>query len=94
MALCRESAGDRQGTKEHASIAVRADPTFSLPRLHLGLLARRAGEFTDARRLLAQALALLERDDASRLRLFGGGFSREALLDLCRAELLACGGPS
>jgi chemotaxis protein methyltransferase CheR len=35
---------------------------------------------------------LLQREEAPRLLLFGGGFRREALLALCRAELLACGG--
>ena len=39
-------------------------------------------------------LALLEREDASRILLFGGGFSREALIELCRRELRACGGGS
>jgi chemotaxis protein methyltransferase CheR len=33
----------------------------------------------------------LRQEDASRLLLFGGGFSREALIALCRAELDKCG---
>ncbi|MGH3087155.1 MAG: CheR family methyltransferase, partial [Gammaproteobacteria bacterium] len=68
------------------------DPTFAMPRLHLGLLARRAGDREAARRELAQALSLLQREEASRLLLFGGGFVREALVALCRAELVAAGG--
>jgi chemotaxis protein methyltransferase CheR len=32
---------------------------------------------------------LLRHEDASRLILFGGGFSREALIALCGAELMA-----
>jgi chemotaxis protein methyltransferase CheR len=36
---------------------------------------------------MAHAVALLQREDASRLLLFGGGFNRETLLALCRAEL-------
>jgi chemotaxis protein methyltransferase CheR len=71
---------------------VYLDPSFSAPRLHLGLLAQKSGDRAAARRDLAQALALLAREDASRLLLFGGGFSREALVALCRAELAACGG--
>jgi chemotaxis protein methyltransferase CheR len=90
LALCRESVGDRAGAKEQDLLATEADPSFSLPCLHLGLLARRAGDVGVARRRFGQAMTLLERDETSRLRLFGGGFTRDALLGLCRAELLAC----
>jgi chemotaxis protein methyltransferase CheR len=92
LALCREGAGDRRGAAERDQVAVYLDPAFAMPRLHLGLLARRAGEHETMRRELGQALALLQREDASRLLLFGGGFEREALLALCRAELHACAG--
>lgn len=91
-ALCREGAGDRRGAADHDQIATYLDPAFAMPRLHLGLLARRAGDHGAARRELAEALILLQRDDASRLLLFAGGFSREALTALCRAELVSCGG--
>jgi chemotaxis protein methyltransferase CheR len=63
-----------------------------MPRLHLGFLARRAGDHSAARPEFEQALFLLQREDASRLLMFGGGFGREALIDLCRSELVACGG--
>jgi chemotaxis protein methyltransferase CheR len=92
MALCREGARDRAGAIDHDQTAVYLDPSFAAPRLHLGLLARKSGDRAAARRDLAQAMVLLEREDVSRLLLFGGGFSREALIDLCRAELAACGG--
>ena len=92
VALCREGAGDRSGAVEHDQVATYLDPGFAMPRLHLGLMARRAGEHSTARRELGEALALLWREDASRLLLFGGGFAREALIALCRAELVACGG--
>jgi len=85
LALCRESAGDFRGAAEHDQAAAYLDPAFAMPRLHLGLLARRAGEHETARREMAEAMVLLQREDASRLLLFGGGFSREALLALCRA---------
>jgi chemotaxis protein methyltransferase CheR len=87
LALCCESRGDRAGAAEHDRVAAYLDPAFAMPRLHLGLLARRAGDGETARREMAQALLLLEREDASRLLLFGGGFGREALLAICRAEL-------
>jgi chemotaxis protein methyltransferase CheR len=91
-ALCRERAGDVAGAAEHGQAAVYLDPSFAMPHLHLGLLARRAGDSAAARRELALALTLLGREDSSRLLMFGGGFGRESLLALCRAELLACGG--
>jgi chemotaxis protein methyltransferase CheR len=91
LALCRESAGDRQGALDHYSSAIYLDPGFAMPRLHLGVMARRAGDREGAQRELGEALLLLEREDASRLLLFGGGFGREALIALCRAELDSAG---
>jgi chemotaxis protein methyltransferase CheR len=38
-------------------------------------------------------MALLAREDTSKIVLFGGGFTREALAEFCRTELLACGAP-
>jgi len=93
LSLRCEAAGDRRSAAVHGQTAVRADPTFAMPRLHLGLAARRAGDAAAARRELGQALALLERESASRLLLFGGGFDRDALIALCRQELAACGVP-
>jgi chemotaxis protein methyltransferase CheR len=55
-------------------------------------MARRGGDRAAACRELGQALELLRGEEASRLLLFGGGFGREALVTLCRAEYLACGG--
>lgn len=91
-ALCREGAGDRAGATSHDQVAVYLDPGFAMPRMHLGLLARRAGKAAEARHELTEALVLLQREDPSRLLLFSGGFSREALIGMCRAELVSCGG--
>ena len=90
MALCREGAGDARGATDRDQRAAHLDPAFAMPRMHLGLLARRTGDREAAQRELSQAIVLLQREDASRLLLFGGGFGREALLALCRAELQAC----
>ncbi len=84
--------GDGRGAADSDQFAIHLDPTFAMPRMHLGLLAQRAGDREAARRELGQAAALLQREDASRLLLFGRGFRREALLAPCRAELQACGG--
>lgn len=91
LALCREGMGDRAAAVSHSQVAGYLDPGFAMSRLHLGLLARRARDKDTARRELRQALTLLEREEASRLLLFGGGFSREALMAMCRSELRACG---
>lgn len=92
LALCREHAGDGAGALEQDRIAGYLDPTFAMPRLHCGLLARRGGDRDTARRELAQALVLLKREDVSRLLLFGGGFSRDALIGLCQSAAAEYGG--
>ncbi len=92
VALCREHAGDPTGAREHDEAAAYIDPAFAMPRLHMGLLAKRAGDLASARRALGEAEVLLQREDPSRILLFGGGFRREGLIQLCRAELRACGG--
>jgi chemotaxis protein methyltransferase CheR len=93
MALCREHAGDRDAAKEHDKAATYLDSAFSMPHLHLGLVAKRSADVETARHELEQALPLLDREDASRILLFGGGFTREALVEFCRGELRGCGGP-
>ena len=94
MALCREHAGDREAAVDHDRAATYLDSAFAMPHLHLGLVAKRSADTETARRELARALPLLDREDASRILLFGGGFTRKALVEFCRAELRACGGAS
>jgi chemotaxis protein methyltransferase CheR len=94
MALCREHSGDREAAMQHDRAATYLDAAFAMPRLHLGLAAKRCGDMDTARRELGQALPLLDREDPSRVLLFGGGFTREALVEFCRAELISCGGRS
>jgi chemotaxis protein methyltransferase CheR len=92
LALCREGVGDGAGAVYHDQAAIHLDPGFAMPHLHLGLLARRAADRPGAQRALGQALRLLQREDGSRLLLFGGGFGRETLVALCRTELIGSGG--
>lgn len=87
LALCHAGAGRNELAIYHHRVAAYLAPDFSMPRLQLGVLLRRAGELEAARRELAEARSLLEREDGSRLLLFGGGFGRAALLELCAAEL-------
>ena len=94
MALCREHDGDANRAIEHGLTAIYLDPSFAMPHLHLGILAKRSGETISAQRELGKALVLLGSEDASRILLFGGGFSRDALVQLCRTQLSAVGGPA
>lgn len=91
-ALCREHAGDRAASEEHDRTAIYLDAGFAMPWLHLGLLAKRGGRPEEARRHLEQALSLLAKEDSSRILLFGGGFSRQTLGQLCRSEIAALKG--
>lgn len=92
MAICREHAGDLDQAVEHSRAAVYLDAEFAMPHLHLGRLARRAGDLATARRELALARALFSFEDSARIVLFGGGFGRAALQRLCQAELEAVEG--
>lgn len=92
MSLCSEHDGDSNIAIEHGLTAIYLDPGFAMPHLHLGILAKRAGDTVNAQRELGKALVLLASEDASRILLFGGGFSRDALLQLCRTQLSAAGG--
>ncbi|MBE7467436.1 MAG: protein-glutamate O-methyltransferase CheR [Planctomycetes bacterium] len=92
MALCRERTGDLSASAHHDRTAAYLDAGFAMPHFHLGMLARRTGALGEARRALESALELFAREDASRILLFGGGFSREALVTLCRTQLQALGG--
>ncbi|MBN9519072.1 methyltransferase domain-containing protein [bacterium] len=93
LALCLEHAGNLGGAMEQDQAAVYLDPQFAMPHLHLGLLRKREGDRAGARRAFERALALMPREDAPRVLLFGGGFTRETLLRLCEAELRATGTP-
>jgi chemotaxis protein methyltransferase CheR len=91
LALCFDSTGDTDGAALLAQLAAELDPSFAMPRVHLGLLARRIGDRAIASQELTRAIALLEAEAPARLALYGGGFSRQALLGMCRAELAAIG---
>ena len=92
LALSDERRGNLPQAVEHDRIAAYLDATFAMPRLHLGLIARRTGDRESARRELGQAIALLQREETSRLSLFGGGFGRDGLIALCRSALEQLGG--
>jgi chemotaxis protein methyltransferase CheR len=91
LAVCLEDGAAVDVAIGHYRLAAYLDPDFAMPRLRLGLLARRRGENRIAGPELDRALALLRQERDERITLFGGGFGRLALTTLCRAELDACG---
>ena len=91
LAVCLEGGAAVDVAIGHYRLAAYLDPDFAMPRLRLGLLARRRGETRIAGPELDRALTLLRQESDERIALFGGGFGRIALTTLCRAELDACG---
>lgn len=90
LGLCREQAGDATNARGCYERAVHMDPTFALGHLRLGMLARRDGAPTNARVALRLALTLLAHEQPVHLTLFGGGFGRHGLMQVCQRELWAC----
>jgi chemotaxis protein methyltransferase CheR len=89
LADCYEGDEDHESAQRHHSIAAQLEPGFAMPRLRLGLLARRRGDRRTAELELDRAVRLLRNETDERITLFGGGFGRAALIALCRAELAA-----
>jgi chemotaxis protein methyltransferase CheR len=89
LALCAERRGDDAGTVRHDEMAMYLDDTFAMPHLHLALLSRRRGDRAGARRHAQRARDLFAAEDDLRVLLFGNGFTRRALLQLCDAQLQA-----
>jgi chemotaxis protein methyltransferase CheR len=89
-ALCHEQGGRRAAAVDSYRVGVYLDQGFAMPHLRLGLMFRREGDLRGARRELQNASALLAQEDPARVLLFGGGFSRETLIDLCASELRLC----
>ena len=92
LALCREHAGALAAAEEHDEVAAYLDPAFAMPRFHLGRICRRRGRDSEALGHFEAALTLLVKEDSVRLLLFGGGFTRQALLQVCRGEIRGLGG--
>ncbi len=86
MALCREQGGDLEAAGALYRSAAANDGAFALPHVRLALLARRRRDEDQARRSFAQALALIDGEDELNLALFGGGFNRQLIAELCRGQ--------
>lgn len=86
LALCR-SGEDMLGAEHHAREALALEPRFAMAAIQLAFLLRRAGAHEQATAALVRAIELIEAEDPERLALFCGGFSRTALIEMCRGEL-------
>jgi chemotaxis protein methyltransferase CheR len=89
LGVCHEEGATGAAIAQYG-IAAHLDPAFAMPRLRLGVLARRRGDSRAAAAELDRALLLLRGETGERITLFGGGFGRAALIALCRSELDAC----
>lgn len=87
LALCEERAGDDARAVASDETAIYLDSTFAMPHLHLALIATRRGDRATATRHLRRAHELFVGEADLRILLFGGGFSRRALLQLCALHL-------
>ena len=87
LGLCREQAGELAEAAEQMLAATYLDPGFPMAHLHRGLIARRRGEREAAIESFQLALKAVEDETPERLQLFGGGFSRDGLRQLCVREL-------
>ncbi len=91
FALGLEGDGTVDEAISQYRLAAYLDPSFALPRLRLGQLARRRRDEPTAAAELRRALELLAQESDERITLFGGGFGRMALTVLCRTELDSTG---
>lgn len=89
-ALGHEQSGDHAAAADRALDATRLDPSFAMPHMLLGRASRRRGDLETARRAYTRALDLLLHEHPRRLLLHAGGFSRDAVRQLCRTELTRC----
>jgi len=89
LGLCHETASQHDEARRLYARSAELDPGFAMARLRAGMLARRAGRSEEARRALEGALERFPHQAARTQLLYGGGFAREELASLCRAELRA-----
>jgi chemotaxis protein methyltransferase CheR len=87
LALCREQSDDAIVAADLYRSSASHDAAFAMPHVRLALLARRSRQVLEAVRSFGSALALIDREDDINLALFAGGFSRQAIADLCRSQM-------
>jgi chemotaxis protein methyltransferase CheR len=93
LAVASEHIGRLDDARSQHEIAITLDPGFAMSHWLLGRLHLRAGERDQARRYLTNALDLWRLEtapNAAGTDLYAGGFGRDALEHLCRADLAHC----
>lgn len=90
LGLCAELDRRPDTARDEYLRAAMLDEDFAMPRLRLGMLARRGRQLVDAKRYLGDALRLFPYQTERVLLLFGGGFHVDGLTRLCRTEIDAC----
>lgn len=93
LSQARSQRGDLGGARDHARATLYLDARFALAHLHAASLAEQVADRAAARRHLLRARSLLPDESEQNVLLFGGGFGRRALLDLCDARLVTVGAP-
>lgn len=89
LGSCREHQRAFDSAERHYREAARLDPRFGITRLRLGLLLHRTGDTDGGQSALEEAEPLIAQEAPERIALFGGGFSRNVLLELCHKRLSA-----
>ena len=87
LGLCREQFDDAGGARDLLQNAVYLDDAFAAPQLALARLARQRQDVSTRRRALLRAQQLLALESATRVLMFGGGFSADALARIAQSEL-------
>jgi chemotaxis protein methyltransferase CheR len=89
LGSCREHQRAFDSAVRHYREAADLDPRFAMPCLRLGFLLERSGDSARGHIELARAVERMEVEHPDRVVLFGGGFSRKVLLDVCKEHLAA-----
>jgi chemotaxis protein methyltransferase CheR len=92
LGVAYEQLGKFDEARAQHEKAITLDCEFSMSYWFLGRLLLRAGQRDAARRYLGSALDLWRRESSKdgSLQLYAGGFGRETLERLCRADLAKC----
>ena len=93
LGVASENLGKHADAQGHYETAITLDPNFAMSHWFLGRLYLRAQTREPARRHLSTALRLWQLESpqtGTNATLFTGGFGRETLERLCRADLANC----
>jgi chemotaxis protein methyltransferase CheR len=92
LGVAAEQLGRLDEARRHHETAITLQPAFAMSHWRLGRLSVRSLRPDTARRHFQDALTLWRHDAAATVEaeLYAGGFGRDALIHLCRADLARC----